>query len=454
MGKNFDYDYIIIGSGPAGTTAALNLAKTKRKKIAIIEGANYGGNNLNTRDIPYTISLEFAHKFYDLKDSPELTGQNLHYNFPTIVAHQEKVAKALGAGDKKLFRAAGITCIDGYAHFLDANTIAVGNKKITSSYFVLATGAVLDTGKIVGLNSVDYYTPNDIIKIRRLPKFVLVVGGGSTGCEVAEYFAKLGTKVILMESESRILPKEDAEASICLRDYFKKELGIMVMESCKVVEVSKDGAAKRVIFTTNGAEKMVRIDCVVLATGAKPRTDYGLENAGVKFTKTGITVDKFFQTSARNIFAIGDCIGSNSSTERAEYEASVLADNLLHRTKNPVRHSGFIRVTGTSPEIATVGKTEATLIKNKVKYEKSVALLKDIPASKIFGISHGFVKILVDRSGRIIGATIMAPGASLMITELAIAIRHHLTAVEVAGTPHVTNGFGQAVKLAAKKLVK
>lgn len=452
MGKKFDFDYIIIGSGPAGTTAALTLAKNKSKKIAIVEGQSYGGTNLNTRDIPYAVGLGFAHSFYNLKDSPELTGQELHYNFPTIAAHQEKVSELLGAGSKKLYEDAGITCINGFANFLDANTIAIEGAKITSDYFILATGARLNTGHIVGLDSVDYHTPDSILKIRRLPKYILIVGGGSTGCEIAEYFAKLGTKVILMESSARILPKEDKEASDALRDYFERELGIMIMENCKVVEITNDGATKRVVFSTDGHDKMVHIDCVVLATGSTPRTDYGLENAGVRFNKSGIIVDKFVQTSARNIFAIGDAISSNSSTERAEYEASVLADNLLHKAKTPVIHSGFARLTATEPEIATVGKTEATLIKNKTKYSKAVVYLKDLPASKIYHENYGFVKIITNSRGSIIGATIMAPHASLMILELAVAVRHHLTALEIASTPHVANSFNYAIKLAAKKL--
>lgn len=453
MGKKFDFDYIIIGSGPAGTTAALNLAKNKRKKVAIVESKEYGGSNLNSRDIPYLVSLNFAHNFYNLKKSPELT-DTPHFNFSAITDHQNKVAKSLGANNKKIYENIGITCIDGFAKFLDSNTIIVNNKKITSDYFILATGTQLNTSHISGLSSANYFTPENVIKLQHQPKFILVIGGGSTGCEITEYFAKLGTKVILMESSARILPKEDKEASELLCSYFERELGVMVMENSKVVEISKDEKSQRVIFSTNGQNKMVRIDSVVLATGSSPCTNYGLENAGVKFNKTGIIVDKFFQTSARNIFAIGDCISNNSSTERAEYEAFVLSDNLIHKAKTPIIHNGFARITSTDPEIATVGKTEATLIKNKTKYKKSIVYLKDIPASQIYHAEYGFAKIITDLSGHIIGATIISKDASLMITELALAIRHHLTALEIASTPHIANNFNYIIKLAAKKLAK
>ena len=451
MGRKFDFDYIIIGSGPAGTTAALELAKNKRKKIAIVESKNYGGSNLNTRDIPYAVSLNFVHNFYNLKKFPEIAGQDFHYNFPTIASHQDSVITSLGFGDKTLYRNAGITCIDGFAYFIDSNTIAVGDDEFSAHYFIIATGAKLNTAGIIGFDStVNYLTPDTIIKIRRLPKYTLVVGAGSTGCEIAEYLAKLGSKVILMESASRILPKEDPEASESLRDYFEKELGIIVMENCQVVEIASDGNVKRVIFSTDGREKMVRIDCVVLATGSKPCVSCGLENAGVKFNKAGIVVDKFFQTSIHNIYAIGDCIGNNSSTERAQYEATLLVNNLLHKSKTPASQVGFPRITATDPEIAVVGKTEADLIRAHTKYQKSIVYLKDLPASEIYQNDYGLVKVLFSPNGRIIGATIMAPNASLMITEFSIALKNHLSIQDLADTPHIANSFNYAIYLALK----
>ena len=454
MGKSFDFDYIIIGSGPAGATAALELAKNKRKKIALVEGKNYGGSNLNTRDIPYAVSLNFVHTFHNLKNLPEASRQNFHYNFPTIVAHQNSVINSIKFGDKKFYRNSGITCIDGFANFLDANTIAVGNKKFTANYFILATGAELNTADIIGLESVDYFTPNTIIKIRRLPKYALIVGGGSTGCEIAEYLAKLGTKVILMESNARILPKEEPEASELLREYFEKELDVRVMEKCRVVEIAKDKNAKRVIFATDNREKMVRVDCVVLATGSNPRTDYGLENANVRFNESGIIVDRLFQTSNRNIFAIGDCISNDSSTERAEYEAVTLVNNLLHKAKTSASYLGFPRITATWPEIATIGETEAELKRNKIKYRKSVVYLKDTTVSQIYRENYGFVKLLVDSKNRLVGATIMAPQASLMIAELSFAIRRHATISEIASTPHISNNLNNLIKIAADQFKK
>ncbi len=454
MGKKYNFDYIIIGSGPAGRTAALALAKAK-KRVAIVEGDKFGGSALNSRDVPYGVGLNFSHTFAKINNSPEIGGQDLHYNFPTIVAHSDRIISIAGGGDKQPFLDAGITCIDGYANFIDANTIAVGSQQFTASYFILATGAKLKTNEIAGLDAVNYLTPTTAIKVRRLPKAVLVVGGGASGCEIAEYFAELGAKVLIMERSSHLLPHEDKEVGKTIAEYFENELGMMILNSCKVVALEQDNISKRVVFSANGQEKMVRVDCIVLATGSQPVTNYGLENAGVKYKTSGIVVNKGFQTSAKNIYAIGDCIGvkTNSSTERAEYEGTVLASNLLHHTKNPTNTNGFARITNTYPEVAVVGVNEYDLLKQDKKAKKSIINLKDVLASKINDMNYGFVKLLADHNNHIIGATIVAPNASAMIGELAVAVRHRLTALEIASTPHIANSYNIAIKLAAKQLL-
>ena len=454
MGKKYDFDYIIIGSGPAGSTTALNLAKAK-KHVALIEGNGFGGSNLNTRDIPYGVSLGFSHTFAKLARYPEINRQNLHFNFPSVASHQARVISALGGNDTKPYESAGITCIKGYANFLDNHTVAVGSEQYSAKDFIIATGSHLKTGEISGLDTVQYLTPETAIKVRRLPRVAFVIGGGASGCEIAEYYAELGVKVLIMELKDRLLPREDAEVGACLKSYFEKELGMMVVLDSKVIAIEPHGSTKRVVFTTNGRERMVTVDCVVVATGSEPNTDLGLENAGVKYKRTGIITDKLLQTSAKNIYAIGDCLGKNSSTERAEYEASVLTANLTTRSKNLLSYTGFIRKTNTYPEVAVIGLNEVDLLKRDRKHKTSIVYLKDLPASAIERCNYGFVKILADNhSDRILGATIVAPQATYIASELSLALRHHLTALTLASTPHIANSFAYAIKLAAKDLVK
>lgn len=454
MASKYDYDYIIIGSGPAGRTAALGFAKSK-KRIAIIENNKYGGAEYNTRDVPYSVCLHFAHNYNNIKNYPAISGQDLHFNFPTLVTHQSHVVNSLSNESKKALDESGVTCISGQAHFIDSHTIAVGSNKYTSANFIIATGAKDKNGEISGLEEVNHLTPDTALRISRLPKYAFVVGGGPTGCEIAEYYAELGTKVIIMERSTRLLPHEDEETSAVIKDYFENELGIMVVTGAKVVAIEQDNVSKRVIFTNGSQEKFVRIDCIVLATGSEPYLDLGLENAGVKYKNTGIVADKYFQTSTKHIYAIGDVIGCvKSSTERAEYQASLLVNNLLRRTKTPANYRGFIRHIDTYPEVASIGLNEYDLISRDRKYKKSIVYLKELSASKVNQFDYGFVKLLVDSSNRLLGATIVAPNATSLAEKLALALRHHISITEIASTPHLANSFGEAIKQAARKLIK
>lgn len=453
MGRKYDFDYIIIGSGPAGRTAALNLAK--KKKVALIEGNTFGGAELASRDIPYAVSLNFANAYHQIKNFPATSGSDLHFNFPTLISHQNYISRLVGAGDQKSFEAAGITCLSGHAHLLDHHTIAVGREQYTSKNFIIATGSKLKTGEISGLDTVNYLTPETALKVSRLPKCVFIIGGGSTGCEIANYYASLGTKVIIMERGARLLPREDKEVSAAITEHFENELGIMVIPNARVVAIEQDNLSKRVVFTSEGHEKMVRIDCIVLATGSVPNLDLGLENAGVKYKRSGIIVDKLFQTSAKNIYAIGDCLSRyDSSTELSEYEASLLTSNLLQKTKATANYNGFIRRTNTYPEVAVIGKNDRDLLAADKKCKKSIVYLKDLPYSKVERLDCGFVKLCADKDGKLIGATIVAPNAGLMAEELSLALRHRISISSIASTPHITNSFNLAVKLAARKLVK
>ncbi|MBR2753795.1 NAD(P)/FAD-dependent oxidoreductase, partial [Candidatus Saccharibacteria bacterium] len=159
------------------------------------------------------------------------------------------------------------------------------------------------------------------------------------------------------------------------------------------------------------------------------------------------------QTSAKNIYAAGDCLGEESSTDRAYLEGFNLAVNLINKSKVPFDYNGIIRSINTYPEIAVVGLNENDLIRRDRKFKKVLVNLDEVIASKIHNFDYGFTKLLIDRSGHILGATIVAPHANLIAQELALAIRHNLTVLEIASTPHVINDYSQMVRLAAKKLL-
>ncbi len=453
MGKKYDFKYIVIGSGPAGSAAALTLGKAK-KRVALVEGRYFGGSNLNTRDIPYAVALDFSHTYSKARSLPEFGHQDLTFNFSTIASRELKAIVNAGGNNQKLYEESGIICFNGFANFLDPHTIAIGNRRITSENFIIATGSHLKISEISGTETVGFLSPETAIKTRRLPKVLAIVGGGSTGCEIASFYAELGVKVILFEFAERLLPKEDQEVGETISNYFTQELGMSVFTSTKVVAIQEDSFSKSVIFRFENQEKLIRVDNIVLATGSEPNLDCGLENAKVKYKNSGIVVNKHFETTAKHIYAIGDCISTESSTERAYTEGLTLATNLIHKSKNILNYHGFIRQTNTFPEVATIGYSEDDLIKRDRKYKKAIIKLDEIPASKIYNFNYGFIKLLSDKNNRLIGASLVCPNASLIANEVSVVIRHHLTALELASTPHIMNSFNYALKLAAKKIVE
>lgn len=451
--SRYDFQYIVIGSGPAGGTVATTLAKAK-KGVALIEDHFFGGSDLNTLNIPYAVALNTAHTYTKLKSCPAFKCQDFTFNLPTVVSRELQAVIGSGGNNRKLYEEAGVVCLKGYANFLDPHTIAVKHKTFTASNFIIATGSHLRTNEISGLDTVSYLTPETAVKVRRLPSVITIVGAGSTGCEIASYFAELGSKVILFETTDRLLPKEDPDVSATIASYFTHKLGISILTSSKVVAIGEDENSKFVIFRHGTSEKMVRTEQIALATGSAPNLDIGLENTKVKYQNSGITVNKYFETSAKHIYAVGDCIGGESSTESAYQQGVTLATNLIKHAKNAINYQGIIRTTNTYLQVATVGFSEEDLLRRDRKYKKSQINLSEITASKINNEYYGFVKLLADRDNIIIGATIVAPHAGLLAQEIALAIRHHHTAVELASTPHLVNDYSQAIKLAARNFVK
>ena len=453
MGKRFDFEYIVIGGGVAGTTAALRLAKAKRK-VALIEQNKWGGAGTTSRDVPQKALFSFSHLYARAVAGNRfgISSANLRYNYPTITHWKDKAVEN-ATPKKKDLEAAGVTCLKGKAHFVGTNDVAVGDGKISASKFIIATGAEAADNGISGLDTVKYYTPATALNIERPPKAVLVVGGGPSGVEIAQYYAELGARVVIVELSSRLLPKEDEEVGQLMGQFFSRRLGIKTFANTRVTALEKDKNGNKVVFMHNGQEKSVRVETIVLATGSKPALDIGLQNARISFDKTGLVVDKMLQTSARNIYGAGDVLGGDSSTERAMYTAEMAVSNMIGRTKTYVDFSGFMRTVDTDPQIATVGMTEDELAKRSRKYKKVLIPLSAVQASITSDNKVGFLKLMANGQGHILGATAVCPQAAEVLQEVALAIRHNLPLVQMASTPHVAGAWSELVHVAARELL-
>lgn len=456
MKKKFDYDLIVLGSGSAGSAAALAAANAGLK-VALVENDKWGGSSLNSTDVPRRAAFQFSHLHHEAVKGARfgLSSANLRYNFPTALNWRTLAMRRAGANSKKPFESAKIACVSGLANFLSPYEVAVGDKILAAQKFVIATGSKPNTENISGIESATCLTAADALRLRRLPKSVFIIGAGSTGCELANYFAELGSSVVLADLAGRILPREDEEVGQLLASYFENSLHIKVLTQSRVIAIERSpniDNVQKVIFLRGGQEKSIKVDAIILATGSLPRTDLGLENAGVKFNKEGIIVDNMLRTSMKHICAAGDCLGGESSIERSAYEGALAASNLLGKTKNLRNYEGFIRVTDTNPAVATTGLTEDACVKQGIKCQKAVLPLSSVSAANTADFRYGFVKLLADSKDKLLGATVVCPNAELVIQEVATAVRHKFTVTQLASTPHVSSSWSELVHLAARKL--
>ena len=451
--KRADYDLIVIGSGDAGSEAALMTARAG-KKVALVEADKWGGSGLNYTNIPQGAVFHASQLYKRAVEGAKfgLSSGNLRFNYPTINNWKKIALKRAGANSKKAYEEAGVDCIHGRARFLSNKEIAVGDKTMRAKNFLIATGAsIADTGIKIADN-VDYILPEGVTDLLRLPRSIFVVGGGATGCEIAQYFASLGVETVIADIAGRLMPREDEEVGQVIDGIFNKQ-EIRVLTQSRVVAIEKDGTAKKVIFMRGGQEKSIRVDEVVICTGSAPNVDIGLENTNVKFDRTGIKVNGHMQTKVKHIFAAGDVVGGHSSTEKALIEARIAVAYIMGRKKATADYTGIIRMTNLDPEIACVGITEDDCIKSDRKFVKLALSLNEVPKANISDSHNGFIKLVCDkRDKKLLGATLLMPHAGLVAQELAMAMRYEMTLEEICNTPHVANDWGELVRVACEKL--
>jgi len=451
----FDYDLIVIGSG-AGGSAAATIAARAGKRVAIIEADTFGGDSPNWSDVPTKALLHVARLYDEARhgDKFGLRTSTLGYNYPSIRAWKELAVKRTGAaGNRKFYESHGVTAYNAQAHFLSPNEISVNRRHLSAKNFLIATGSSWTTPNIQGLTDVPFFTPRTILEAIRPPKSLFIIGGGSHGIEIAQLMATFGTKVYVAEKASRILPKQDSEVGELLEKVLTEQKGVSILTHSRVLSVVKEGMQKKILYTRGGVEKSVKVDEILVATGRMPNLDLGLENASVKYTPKGIDTNENLQTSVKHIYAAGDVLGMDSHTHTALLESRVAAHNMFEKTKIAPNYTATPGIIFTTPEIAHVGLSEDDCRKRDLPIKKAIAPLNIIARSNTADFRDGFVKLIADKKGVILGGTIVAPGASEMIHEVGLAVRHSLTAAQLADTPHAFLSWSEAIRVAATKLL-
>ena len=451
----FDYDIIIIGSGAGGSPAA-SIAARAGKSVAVIEKGEFGGESPNWGEIPVGAMLHAAHIYDTAKQSAAfgLRTATVGYNYPSLLSWRDTTIKRTGAaGNRRYYEKQGISAFSGAAHFLSPNEISVNRRHLSARKFLIATGSEWLIPEIPGIPDTPYHTPKTILNTTRPPKSLFIVGSGSTATELACLMSIFGTKVYLSDPASRILPEYDSDVSELLSDQFQKHRGMTILTQTKVVALQKDGMYKRVTYSRSGTERTVKVDEVLIADDRAPATDLGLENAGVKYNSHGVVVDAHLQTSARHIFAAGSCVHPGTPTHEILMQSRVAAHNLMHNKFTAVDTHLPLQVTRTHPGVARVGLSEDDCLRRDLRVKVATAPLTLTPRSNITDQRAGFVKLVADKKGVLIGATIIAPHASEMIHELALAIKHGMTARDIFSTPHEFSSWSEAIRVAASKLL-
>lgn len=424
MNRQF-FDLAIIGGGSAGLSLASGAAQLGLK-VALIERDKMGGDCLNYGCVPSKSLLAAAKSIYQARFQAPKFGLELEFksiDFSKVMQHVFSVIKTIEPHDSiERFESLGVRVFQEHGHFLDAHTIKAGEQSIKARKTVIATGSSAFIPPIKGIDKIKYLTNENIFDLSTLPGHLIVIGGGPIGCELAQAFAMLGSKVTIVEAMD-MLSKDDDEC-VALVKQSLKDMGIAVLEKVKVNEVTQnDTSTIEVKITTASEDKILTGTHLLIAAGRKPNMEHlSLDKAGVFFTKKGVEVNARLQTRQKHIFAIGDVVGPYQFTHMASYQAGVVLRNIVFKIPAKVNYKAVPWVTYTCPELAHVGKSEKDI------KEKSAFIISKWPFSQsdraqTEAETMGMIKVITDKKGKIFGASILGLHAGELILPWAMAIR-------------------------------
>lgn len=456
--KTVDCDLAVIGAGPAGIAAAEHAARSGAS-VVLLERGKLGGTSLNTGSVPSKALIRSATLFAGMREAARLQRPAQ----PEPVADFQRVAVRLRRIEQRIagyhsaerLRRAGINLLTGTARFTDRKTLLTDTHRIHFRRAVIATGARPADPQIRGLTPGTYLTSETIFSLDRLPTDLAVVGGGALGCELAQAFCRLGSRVTIIQNEATFLPGEERDAAQLLAQSMARDGVIIRLNTSVVGARSQDGV---MILETETYQKKAEVsaDTVLVSVGRTPNvTDLGLEAAGVTFEpEAGIRVDPYLRTSNARIYAAGDVCMEHKYTPVAERTGIMAAGNALQKGRRR-RYTGLAVpwCTFCVPEIAHVGLQVWEAREHKVPVRTFTVMMQDVDRAIIDRQDIGFVKLHVTEKGdRILGATIVASRASEMINEICVAMSTGIGLRALANVMHIYPSQSSAISIAAMSL--
>ena len=452
------FQAVVIGGGPGGYVCAIRLAQLGLKTACIDSRGTLGGTCLNIGCIPSKSLLNLSEKFSKAKNFSNLGIEvsDVKLNLEKMMQNKEKAVSVLTKGVEFLFKKNKITYFKGVGSFKSANKISIlDSKKIEN--IIETEKTIISTGsEPLALPKVDFdekkiVSSTGALSLKTVPKKMLVVGGGYIGLEMGSVWSRLGTEVHVVEFLDHITPGMDNEISKEFLKILQKQ-GIKFHLEVKVENIIKK--TKGVVVTTSNKEgKKLDFDCdvVLIAVGRKPNTKkLNLEKIGINLdNKKRIKVDKKYQTNIKNIFAIGDVIEGPMLAHKAEEEGISVAETIAGQAGH-VNYDVIPGVVYTTPEVATVGKTEEQLKENQIAYKVGKFSFMANSRAKAINEAEGFVKILADsKTDKVLGVHMIGPHAGEMIAEMSLAMEFGASSEDIARTCHAHPTFSEAIKEAA-----
>jgi len=454
------YDIIVIGSGPGGYIAAVR-ASQLGKKVAIIEKySTLGGTCLNVGCIPSKALLDSAHHYYDAVHhfaEHGITVEKPTFDFGKMVERKANVVETTTGGIKYLMEKNSVDVFEGLGSFEDATHVKI-TKKDGSSEMIEGTNIIIATGSkpsslpFIKVDKERIITSTEALKLKEVPKHLIVIGGGVIGLELGSVYARLGAEVTVIEYAPKITPTMDDDISKELLRVLKKQ-GINFNVSHGVTSVERNGNEISVKANDKkGQEVVFTGDYCLVSVGRKPYTEgLGLEKVGVKVNEKGqVEINNHLQTNVSNIYAIGDVVKGAMLAHKAEEEGVVVAE-FIAGEKPHIDYNLIPGIVYTWPEVAAVGKTEEELIAAKINYKAGKFSMRALGRSRASGDIDGFVKVLADKkTDEILGVHMVGARVADLIMEAAVAMEFRASAEDLARICHGHPTYAEAVKEAAK----
>ena len=444
------YNLVVVGGGSAGLVAAAGAAGLGAK-VALIEREFMGGDCLNVGCVPSKALISAARQYSSIRAAAD-SGFNVgevHVDFPRIMERMRRLRANLSSHDSvHRFRGLGVDVFLGSGCFTRKNTIEVGNHTLEFKKALVATGARATIPAIPGLDESGYLTNESLFSLTELPKSLVIVGGGPLGCEMAQCFARFGSRVTLIEGGNQVLSQEEPTAAAIVQSALESD-GVRILLETKLIRVEGRGKSRSVVVASREVETNIGFNEILLSVGRTPNVaGLGLELVGVDHDlQNGIAVNDFLRTTNHRIYASGDVCSRFKFTHAADAMSRVVIQNALFMGRKRMSRLLIPRCTYTSPEIAQVGILPRQAAEHGINLVQYLQPFRAVDRAVLDGTDVGYVSVYCRQgSDQIIGATVVAANAGDLIGEIVLAMKHRIGLAKLATVIHPYPTHADAIR--------